>query len=255
VYLLQNAQGLVGEIFIAPYVTVYSAPFGSSVVQGLDNEGHGFSLAGAPLREGSIVTCYYLRKFSLCGSVILRIKNMVCDRCNIVVKSLLDEMNWPSHSVRLGEVEMGEFSPSDDALAEFERKLDAVGFELISDRKSQLISDIRQALIEAVHSDQPQKVLLSSYLSTRLHHDYEHLSSLFSAVEGITIEQFYILQKIERAKELLVYDELTLTEISHRLGYSSVSHLSRQFKQITGLTPTAFKKLQDTGLRRAIDTL
>ena len=155
--------------------------------------------------------------------------------------------------IELGEVDLGEYVPTDDEMAQFEASICEVGFELIGDRKAQLINDIRQTLIGLVRSEQIEKVKLSAHLAETLHHDYEYLSSLFSSVEGVTIEQYFILQKIERAKELLVYDELTLTEISMKLGYSSVAHLSRQFKQVTGLTPTSFKALRNTGLRQAID--
>tara|TARA_R110002072_G_scaffold13418_7_gene56184 strand:+ start:13543 stop:14109 length:567 start_codon:yes stop_codon:yes gene_type:complete len=185
----------------------------------------------------------------------LHVKNMVCDRCKLVIQNILDDMDVPVHAISLGEIDLGERSLDDEELISFTQKIEAVGFELIGNRKSRLIAEIRESFIELIQNAEQQKVKLSDYLADKLHHDYGYLSHLFSSVEGITIEQAFILQKVEKAKELLVYDELTLTEISHRLGYSSVAHLSRQFKQITGLTPTAFKKMRGANLRRSIDQL
>jgi AraC-like DNA-binding protein len=136
----------------------------------------------------------------------------------------------------------------------FRRKIEKLGFELISNKKSQLIESIRKHIIVLVQEPGDiERVRISDYLSEKLFHDYAYLSNLFSSVEGVTIEKFFILQKIEKVKELLVYDELTLTEIAMRLGYSSVAHLSRQFKKVTGQTPSEFKKLRDTSLRKPLD--
>ena len=185
----------------------------------------------------------------------LHVKNMVCDRCKLAIQNILDNMAVAAVSISLGEIDLGERSLSEAQLIEFTQHIEAVGFEIISDRKTRLIAQIRESFIELVENAEEQKVKLSDYLATKLEHDYSYLSHLYSSVEGVTIEQAFILQKIEKAKELLVYDELTLTEIAYRLGYSSVAHLSRQFKQVTGFTPTAFKKLRSNSLRRSIDTL
>ncbi len=178
---------------------------------------------------------------------------MVCDRCRFVVQNILDSLNLAAVSVQLGEVDFGAAEIDTQQLEQFRNKIESVGFELINDKKSRLIAKLRQHVIEFVRKDSLEKVKLSEFLASRLHHDYSYLSKLFSSVEGVTIEHFYISQKIEKTKELLVYDELTLTEISYRLGYSSVAHLSRQFKKITGLTPSHFKQLRDSGRRNSID--
>jgi AraC-like DNA-binding protein len=185
--------------------------------------------------------------------VKIYIKNMVCDRCKFVVRNILDEMNLTTASVQLGEVDFGEAGIDAQRLEQFRKKIEVLGFALINDKKSKLIENLRKHIIAFVQKDSPDKVKLSAYLAHHLHHDYGYLSKLFSSIEGMTIEHFFILQKIEKTKELLVYDELTLTEISHRLGYSSVAHLSRQFKKVTGLTPSNFKQLRDNGRRQSID--
>ena len=184
----------------------------------------------------------------------LYIKNMVCDRCTLVISNLLSEMQLKPVSVQLGEVDLGELQLDNEQLEQFRQRVEALGFELINDKKSQLIESIKKYLITFVQNqDGVEKIKLSDYLSNSLHHDYNHLSHLFSSVEGVTIEQYLINQKIEKAKELLVYDELSLTEISYRLGYSSLAHLSRQFKKITGMTPSAFKQLRDPKQRQSLD--
>lgn len=182
------------------------------------------------------------------------IKNMVCDRCRFVIQGILDEMQIKPVSVTLGEVDFGEPALNEGQLNDFRTKIEALGFELISDKKSRLIENIKKHLITlAQQTQEDDRVKLSDYLSDKLFHDYTYLSNLFSSVEGITIEQFLIHQKIEKVKELLVYDELTLTEIAYRLGYSSVAHLSRQFKKVTGQTPSQFKALRDNGQRKSLD--
>ncbi|MDH5182646.1 MAG: AraC family transcriptional regulator [Gammaproteobacteria bacterium] len=184
----------------------------------------------------------------------LYLKNMVCDRCTLVVQNLLKELLLTPVSVQLGEVDFGDTVLDGEQLESFRLRVEALGFELMNDKKSQLIEAIKKQLILFVHSeDEMEKRKLSVYLSQSLYHDYNYLSHLFSSVEGVTIEQYLINQKIERAKELLVYDELNLTEIAHRLGYSSVAHLSRQFKKITGMTPTTFKQLRDPAQRQSLD--
>jgi len=175
---------------------------------------------------------------------------MVCSRCKMVVKSLLQSEGLHPTMVELGEVEIEE--ELDAELKEkLNEKLVPFGFEIIDDRKSRLIEKIKNIIVEMVHekSDQPH-TKFSAYLSEKLNHDYSHLSNLFSSVEGITIERYIILQKIEKVKELLVYDELSLSEISERVGYSDVAHLSNQFKKITGMSPTGFRKIHPAGGRK-----
>lgn len=173
----------------------------------------------------------------------LHIKNMVCNRCIMVVNDELEKLGLRPISIELGEVVLNK-ELSDIQKAQVKTALEKVGFELIDNRKGQLIERAKTLLIELVHRQNNElRTNLSDYLSQQLGHDYSSLSTLFSEVEGTTIEKFYIAQKIERVKELLVYDELSLSEIAHLLNYSSVSHLSNQFKKITGLTPSHFKQI------------
>lgn len=162
----------------------------------------------------------------------------------MVVKSELEKLGLHHTRVELGETEILE-NISPDKLKLLNNALSKAGLELMDDKKSILVEKIKSIIIELVHySDDQIKVNLSDYLSDKLHHNYSHLSSLFSEVKGTTIEHFYLVHKIERVKELLVYDELNLTEIAFKLHYSSVAHLSNQFKKMTGLTPSHFKKLK-----------
>ena len=182
------------------------------------------------------------------------VKNMVCDRCKYVIQNILHEMAITPVSVRLGEVDLGELELDEGQISKFREKIEALGFEIISDKKSRLIEDIKKHVITLVqNSDATEKVKLSEYLSKHLCHDYTYLSNLFSSVEGVTIEQYYINQKIEKVKEFLIYDEFSLTEIAYRLGYSSVAHLSKQFKKVTGQTPSQFKALRDSRQRQSLD--
>jgi AraC-like DNA-binding protein len=162
----------------------------------------------------------------------------------MVVKSKLENLGLHYSSVELGEAEiMEDLSP--EQLDRLSIALDKTGLELMDDKKSILVEKIKAVIIELVHYNEEQiKITLSDYLSEKLNHNYSHLANLFSEVKGITIEQFYLTHKIEKAKELLVYDELSLTEIAFRLNYSSVAHLSNQFKKMTGLTPSHFKTLK-----------
>lgn len=172
----------------------------------------------------------------------LYIKNMVCHRCVIVVQQELEKLGIKPTSIRLGEVDVAE-TPTPEKLNKIRSALAAVGFELIDDRKSKLIEQIKTLIIDVIHRQIKLKTNLSDYLAEQIGKDYSHLSNLFSEVEGTTIEQYAIHQRIERVKELLVYDELTLSQIAYEMGYSSVAHLSNQFKKITGLTPSHFKKI------------
>lgn len=176
--------------------------------------------------------------------MVLHIKNMVCHRCKMAVRAELEKLGAVVQSVELGEVALAEDLPGNH-LAILSENLRHLGFEIMDDRRSVLIEKIRTLIIELVHQqDNNLKINLSDYLTSHLHHDYHYLSTLFSEVEGTTIEKFHIAQKIERVKELLVYDEMTLSEIAFRLNYSSVAHLSNQFKKATGLTPSFFKNLK-----------
>ena len=174
----------------------------------------------------------------------LLIKNMVSLRCKILVKAELEKMNLKFTAVELGEVEiMGELSSKQEQ--ELKASLLKSGLELLEDKKSMLIEKIKNIIVEMIHyNDEPPLLNFSAYLSEKLNYDYNYLSNLFSEVKGTTIEHFIISHKIEKAKELLIYNELTLTEIAERLHYSNVAHLSNQFKKVTGLTPTFFKKMK-----------
>lgn len=173
----------------------------------------------------------------------LTIKNMVCNRCIMAVENELSKAGLTAESIKLGEVILEE-KPTDTQHNALENALQLLGFEIIGDKKKTLIEKIKNTIIELVHyQDSEMKTNLSDVLSEKLHHDYNYLSTLFSEVEGTTIEKYHIAQKIEKVKELLVYDELTLSEIAHRLNYSSVAYLSNQFKKITGLAPSHFKKI------------
>jgi AraC-like DNA-binding protein len=174
----------------------------------------------------------------------LYIKNMVCIRCKMVVKSELEKLGLHFSTVELGEVEITD-KISKDQLDNLSVALKLTGLELMDDNKKILVEKIKTIIIQLIHyNDEQIKINLSDYLSEKLNHNYTYLSNLFSEVTGITIEQFYLANKIERVKELLVYDELNLTEIAWKLHYSSVSHLSNQFKKMTGLTPSHFKNLR-----------
>lgn len=175
----------------------------------------------------------------------LYVKNMVCIRCKMVVKQELEKLGLHYTVIELGKVEILEdISPAEKE--EFKKALAKCGLELLDDKKSILIEKIKKVIIELVHyEDEPLRVNFSDYLAEKLNYNYTYLANLFSEVEGITIEHYIIIHKIEKVKELLVYDELSLTEISYKLHYSSVAHLSNQFKKITGLTPSFFKKVKD----------
>lgn len=169
---------------------------------------------------------------------------MVCDRCKMAVIRELEKQKIPFTKVELGEVELME-TVDNIKLKNFRNGIEILGFELIDDKKSKIIGKIKAEIIKAIHQrDQKIKVNFSAYLSEKIGKDYSSLSSLFSEVEGTTIEQYMIHQKIERAKELLVYNELSLGQIADQLNYSSVQHLSNQFKKVKGLTPSHFKNLR-----------
>jgi AraC-like DNA-binding protein len=169
---------------------------------------------------------------------------MVCIRCKMVVKSELEKLGLQYTSIDLGEAEIKD-KISKEQIDRLSVALRKSGLELMDDKKSILVEKIKTIIIEQVHyTDEEIKINLSDYISEKLHHNYSYLSNLFTEVKGTTIEKFYLAHKIEKVKELLVYDELTLTEIAFKLHYSSVSHLSGQFKKMTGLTPSHFKNLK-----------
>ncbi len=170
---------------------------------------------------------------------------MVSNRCKMTVKEELKKLGFHFVIVELGEVDIME-----DITAEQREQLKTAlldsGLELMDDKKAVLVEKIKNAIIEMVHhSDENIKINLSDYLSEKLNHNYTYLANLFSEVRGITIEHFMIAHKIEKIKEFLIYDELNITEIAWKMNYSSVAHLSNQFKKVTGLSPSHFKQLKD----------
>lgn len=172
------------------------------------------------------------------------IKYMVSLRCKLMVKEILVKNHIKFTLVDLGVVELYE-ELSDKKREKLRVALGRCGFELLDDKKSILIEKIKNVIIEMIHySDDVPKQNYSDYISEKLHYDYTYLSNVFSEVKGITVQQYIIVHKIERVKELLLYDELNLTEISRKMHYSSVSHLSTQFKKITGLSPSYYKLLK-----------
>lgn len=174
---------------------------------------------------------------------IIHIKNMVCNRCKMVVEQLFERLHLPTRSIELGEVVFAQNLTAEQT-AEIERELSALGFELISDRRARIIDQISTAVIAYVGDTRlMERQNLSDFLADRLHTNYATLSSLFSTERGITIERYCILQKIERVKELLIYDELTIAEIAYQLHYSSAAHLSAQFKSVTGMSPRDFRNV------------
>ncbi|MDR3057841.1 MAG: AraC family transcriptional regulator [Prevotella sp.] len=180
------------------------------------------------------------------------IKNMVCNRCIMVVRSELKKLGIEPISIELGEVTLSKALDSSQK-EELNGVLESLGFALIDDKKARLIEQVKTLIVELVHyNNNDLKVNLSDYISEKVLHDYNYVSNLFSEVEGTTIEKYFIAQKVEKVKELLVYDELTLNEIAFKLNYSSVAHLSTQFKKVTGLTPTHFKQIK-TNKRKPLD--
>lgn len=182
----------------------------------------------------------------------LYIKNMVCNRCIAAVKQELEQQGLHPKRVSLGEVDIEEAALSETQLHNLDTALVNLGFERIDDRKGRLIEAIKSKVIQMIHHTDKVNLKFnwSSVLSEELHYEYNYLSNLFSSVEGITLEQYIIRQKIEKVKELLFYDELNLSEIAYRLGYSSVAHLSTQFKKVTGLTPSEMKKSREIDQNR-----
>lgn len=175
----------------------------------------------------------------------LYIKNMVCSRCKMVVKAEFEKLQIEPILVELGEIELEKPITATEK-ATLLKNLQALGFDLIDDKKSKTIDKIKTLIIDLVHHNNNElKTNLSDYLAQELHQDYNSLSNLFSEVENNTIEKYFINQKIEKVKELIIYNELSLSEIADILNYSNVAHLSNQFKKVTGFTPTYFKNLKN----------
>jgi len=190
------------------------------------------------------------------SSTMLLVKNMVCHRCILAVEDILRTEDIPFQKVIFGEIHLpAEISP--DQKDRLTNKFNVVGFELIDNHSKALIEKIKQLVINRARNEVDEKegkIKLSYYLSDKVNHEYTYLSSLFSSVEGRTIENYFIEQRIEKAKELLIYDQLTLSQIAFDLEYSSVAHLSTQFKKITGLTPSYFKEI-GTSKRKSLDNI
>ena len=184
----------------------------------------------------------------------LYVKNMVCDRCKLVMKSELEKLGFHPLSIELGEITLSE-EPSPNGLDAIAKSIGPLGFELIDSKQKRIIEKIKSTVINIIHgTGDDKRYKYSQILSEALHHDYSHLSKLFSEVEGTTIEQFILKQKIEKVNELIAYDELSINEIASRLGYSSSAHLSAQFKKVTGLPPSHFKNV-GAQQRKSIDKL
>jgi len=176
---------------------------------------------------------------------------MVCQRCIMTVEAILQKLKIPFQVVSLGEVELVE--PLDDSKRhELETELKKFGFELIEARLNKIVEKIKKIVLNYLANEDYHQLKLSSFITRSIHYEYSYLSNLFSSIEGITIEQYFIIQRIEKVKELLVYQESTLADIAYQTGFSSTAHLSAQFKKITGLTPSHFKKI-GAARRNALD--
>lgn len=188
-------------------------------------------------------------------TTVLHIKNMVCPRCIETVQNVLHDKGFNVQSIKLGQVEI-DYEPASEQADDLSAALQKKGFELLTDRKSKIIGQIKTEIIRLVHhsDDEILRVNLSDHLVGLIGTDYSFISHLFSAEEGTTIEKFVILQKIEKAKELLSYGELTISEIALKMGYSSAAYLSLQFKKITGITPGQYKNLQNKE-RKSLDAI
>ena len=195
-----------------------------------------------------------LNVFQLISFMKIFIKNMVSMRCKMIVRSELEKSGIDHTIVELGEVEIKK-QLTEKQQAELKLNLLKYGLELIDDKRSVIIEKVKAVIIEMVHyTDELPKTNNSDYISNKIQYDYTYISNLFSEVQGTTIEHYIISHKIEKVKELLVYDEMNLSEIADKLHYSSVAHLSNQFKKVTGLTPSHFKKLKEKR-RKTLESL
>lgn len=187
------------------------------------------------------------------------IKNMVCDRCCLVVGNVLKNIGLRYASIDLGEIDFADYHGEklpDNVETLLSDDLEDVGFSILSDKKSKLIEDIKKSCLDYLqHIEELDKKVLSDHISNAIALEYNYLSNLFSVVEGITIEQYFIRLRVEKVKELLIYGEMALGEIAFQLGYSSVAHLSGQFKKVSGLTPSYFRSLKNLKLRHSLDKL
>ncbi|NQZ53932.1 MAG: helix-turn-helix transcriptional regulator [Piscirickettsiaceae bacterium] len=187
------------------------------------------------------------------------IKNMVCDRCCLVVGNVLKNIGLRYASIDLGEIDFADYHGAklpDNVETLLSNDLEDVGFSILSDKKSKLIEDIKKSCLDYIqHIEELDKKVLSDHISNAIALEYNYLSNLFSVVEGITIEQYFIRLRVEKVKELLIYGEMALGEIAFQLGYSSVAHLSGQFKKVSGLTPSYFRSLKNLKLRHSLDKL
>jgi AraC family transcriptional regulator len=209
-------------------------------------------ISGLPWHPGRHFWFYYLYRMKIA------VKNMVCNRCVMVVRGIFERQGLNPASVSLGEVLLHEESLPEEKLHQLDGELKAVGFERIDDKKVRIIEKLKNIIVSKIHHTDYVDVKFnwSAVLGDELKYDYNYLSSLFSSVEGITLEHYIIRQKIERVKELLFYDELNMNEIADKLGYSSVQHLSTQFKKITGFTPSAFRKTRPAkDARNSLDAI
>ncbi len=185
---------------------------------------------------------------------IIPVKNMVCNRCIMALTTILTEANIPFEKVILGEIHLDR-ALNDKELTLLKTKVQAIGFELIDTKNSSIIEKIKSLVIQKARNEPDENISrlkLSTFITDNLHHEYTYLSNLFSSVESRTIENYFIEQRIEYVKELLVYGELTLSEIAYKLEYSSTAHISAQFKKVTGLTPSYYKKI-GAEKRKALD--
>ncbi|MGV3685078.1 MAG: helix-turn-helix domain-containing protein [Daejeonella sp.] len=190
--------------------------------------------------------------------VEIHIKNMVCNRCIAAVRTELIALGLHPLIVEMGVVGLKENELDEGIRSKLANRLNELGFELLDNSRTRLIEQIKNLIIEKVHRSDTldEKVNWSKLISDQLFHEYNYLSALFSSVEGLTLEQYIIRQKIEKVKELLFYDELSLGKIADKLGYSSIAHLSAQFKKITGQTPSQFKKTRAFDMkRRSLDEI
>ena len=189
-------------------------------------------------------------------STTLLIKNMVCNRCVLAVENILTKELIPFQKVIISQVQLHN-ELSEDQKDRLIKNFKTIGFELIDNRNSALIENIKQLVIKKARNElneNENKLKLSHYISSQVNHEYTYLSSLFSSVEGRTIEKYFIDQRVEKVKELLMYDQLTLSQIAFDLDYSSLAHLSKQFKKVTGLTPSFFKEM-GISKRKSLDQI